>query len=421
MGGQSAALNVPNGSTSLQLGACAAGTGASLTTQCDVLVDAHGVANLQSAGALTVQTNAGLDILSTSGTKVHTPAKVEIFAGGGKAPGACGTGAPAAPTDGGAPGQRGEGITDLTTGLFSIATGLQDGREALAGEDTFLNGMGFLSAGLGIYSAGVGGGGSAATALGVDPDNQSVKDVGTISKVGGYSGASLGGLKSIAEVVAAVKSRDVAAGLDAGLSLLGSGLGVYSAEGAGGVDIEERASGNIKMVAGNSISGSAPLGISFKTATAFSVAATVQAKFETLVFAVTAGVKAGITGWGIVSLKSLAKISSEAPLFTINAAKFEHTGASFKVQAPYVEFDSWNTIMTGNAIIQSNIRVEGTAAFHKAATFSEQVKMAKNVRIQGDQSVRGNVNVGGGIKTKTDLIANGKVKSASIKTNAFQA
>ncbi len=92
---QTFAVTVPHSTTQLALGRCACPDGASLTTVGSILVDAVGTLTAQSGGPFVAQTNAAMRWLSQGGTQVHTAAGMQIFAGGGTAPGACGAGSPA--------------------------------------------------------------------------------------------------------------------------------------------------------------------------------------------------------------------------------------------------------------------------------------------------------------------------------------
>jgi hypothetical protein len=299
-----------------------------------------------------------------------------------------------------------------------------DAKDALAASsaDTTNLGAAFGAAGA-VFGVMGGAFGVAGAAAGMG-NAEAGKGLGTGGKFAGYAGSGLGVVKTIADAAAAAKEGGLGGGLGvlgAVASLAGTALGVVSAEGAGGVDIEERASGKIKMVAGNTLSGSAPLGISFKTATKFSVSATVQAKFETLSFSVTAGAKASITGYGSVGLKSLVKVSAEAPLFSVKAAKFDHKGASFTSTVAKVRFACAQMVVTGRAQVDKELRVKGPAIIDKVTTMKDHVKAMRDAKIKGKQEVDGTATIKGNVTAKSSVKVSDKVKSSSIDTDALKA
>lgn len=88
---------VPFSDSKLELGAASSkgGVGASITTKGNVFVGATGKLGLQSVGAFTGQTRATMGLYAAAGVTAHSQDKFEIYAGGGVAPGDCGSGRPA--------------------------------------------------------------------------------------------------------------------------------------------------------------------------------------------------------------------------------------------------------------------------------------------------------------------------------------
>ena len=113
MTAQLLSVEVPFSGTALKLGSSVGGPGVSLATGGDVLVDSVGVMDIQSKAAFVAQTAAAMSMLSAAVQKIHSQGKVEMFAGGGKAPSACGPGGPVTPADAGPPGATAEKVTAI--------------------------------------------------------------------------------------------------------------------------------------------------------------------------------------------------------------------------------------------------------------------------------------------------------------------
>lgn len=122
MTAQLLSVKVPFSTTELQMGSSVGGPGVSLCTESDVLVDSVGVMDIQSKGTFMAQTNATMSMLSASVQKIHSQGKVEIWAGGGKAPAACGLSAPATPADAGPPGATVEKTTGVACAALSVTS-----------------------------------------------------------------------------------------------------------------------------------------------------------------------------------------------------------------------------------------------------------------------------------------------------------
>ena len=89
---------VPFSGSALQLGSgsSAGGAGAALTTGGNIFIGATGKITLQSLAAFTGQTTSAMGLYAKAGVTAHSQDRFEIYAGGGVAPGACGSGGPAA-------------------------------------------------------------------------------------------------------------------------------------------------------------------------------------------------------------------------------------------------------------------------------------------------------------------------------------
>jgi uncharacterized membrane protein YjjB (DUF3815 family) len=223
MTAQLLSVHVPHTNTNLQLGSSVGGPGVSLATAGDVLVDSVGVMDIQSKGAFVGQTSAAMSMLSASVQKIHSQGKVELFAGGGKSPAACGPGGPVTAADAGPPGAITEKVTGVACAVLTATSagyGLQD---------AFTPQLAIAAPGL------------------------------------------------VAQVPAVA-----VAGVALGVSAM-AGAAVAGAVG-GGTDIEERASSNITMVAGKKISGIAPGIIGYKTLGKWEVKALLVTDFTTTLF-----------------------------------------------------------------------------------------------------------------------------------------
>jgi hypothetical protein len=422
---QQLSVDVPNGSCSFQMGASAAGMGVSLTTQGAMLLDSTGNMNVQSKAPMIVQTNGGLDVLSQSGTNVHSPSAIKIYAGGGLAPGACGTGAPVSGADRGIPAQRAEDVTNFATGVVGLATAAADIKDAL-GESGATRAVGVLAGGAGFAVGFIGTISSGSAALSPESgEGKIARETAASVGASGKKGTTvLGSVKGAVGLYKAIKDGDPAGIATAAAGLLGAGIDAAAAGGlggaakaaigAGGVDIEERASGKITMVAGNSISGMAPLGISFKTATKFSVTAGLAAKIETMAFSATAMLKATMTGYASVKMKSYAKADIEAPLVKVKAK------AKATVVSPFITLDG-QTNVTKNLLVEQstrvkrNLRVDGNTTIDKKlqvkgqSSLDDQVTAKKNVTVLGQLVVKKIVTI------KDDVKIKGTVKTKNIK------
>ncbi len=328
MTAQQFAVQVPFSNTGLQLGTSVGGPGASLTSNGDVLVDSVGVMDVQSKGSFLAQTNATLAMLSAATQKVHSQGKVEVFAGGGRGPSACGLAAPNTPSDSGAPASASEKVTDLACAA-----------------------LGAVSAGYGIRDAWAAG--------------------GTGGKV-------------------------IAVGV-AGVAALGAGAAVAKAAGhaGGGADIVERASANIKMVAGKKISGLAPAMISAKTPGKYEVKALLVTDFTTTLFTNFALAK--------FEVKALDAFKTTSTMFDVIAeVETSIKTKDFKGKAALISMDGATTVtktatVKGATHLHADLEVKRNALLTGAlqvdgkTTVKGTLTARKNTRVESTMTVDGNV------------------------------
>ncbi len=411
-------VTVPYSGTTMCFGSAAGGAGASLTTLGQVLIDAVGTMGLQSKGNFSAQTNAAMALLSQASTQAHSQGKVEVFAGGGMAPGPCGSGAPASPGPNTPPAKTAEKVTEVACAAVSVAKAYNDfatnreaagkandaysaardtaGRDAAAG-DAFAAELGMLKAGLDVAKTGAGVG--ALYASGDTKD--AAKGLGGVIEAGaGMAGMMSGAMKGdLGSVVSGISG------------MISGSAGVAGAAGAGGVDIEERASGNIKMVAGMKISGTAPIGIDFKTANKFSVNAALVVDFTTITWGTFAAAKFEVKSFGSVKTAS-SKLEMKHATGKIDCK------ANFTAKAPVITIDGFTTVTKNLTVkkntylkgkltvdkdtllkaklqVDKNSNLKGTLTVHKASTLKGAVSAEKTLTVKGNTKLKGNLKVSG--------------------------
>ncbi len=206
-------VTVPFSGTTMCFGSAAGGAGASLTTLGQVLIDAVGTMGLQSKGNFSAQTNAAMALLSQASTQQHSQGKVEIFAGGGMAPGACGSGGPASPGPNTPPAKTAEKVTEVACAATSAMKAFndfqtnrqasRDGGAKYAGarttaerdaidQEVFAADLGVMKAGMDALKAGAGAAAPFASGAGKD----GLKVGGSMLEAGaGLAGAMAAGMK----------------------------------------------------------------------------------------------------------------------------------------------------------------------------------------------------------------------------------
>ncbi|MEZ4406824.1 MAG: hypothetical protein R3A52_10150 [Polyangiales bacterium] len=375
-------VHVPFGDVSLQLGASAAGAGASLSTIGDVFIDSVGVGDYQSKGAFLAQTNAAMTLLSGASSHVHSQGKVEVFAGGGMAPGPCGGGGPAAPADTGTPGAAAEAVTNVACNALSGVKAWKDLSSAVTAAQAPTESV---MAGFGA-AAGVMKGMSDLTKAALGPTALAEKNM---SKVGsGFEAAS-----GVLGVVAGVAKGDVGS-VVSGLSNVITGA---SGAAGGGADIKENATGFIKMVAGKKISGVAPFGIDSKTPAKYEVKALAVVDFATIAFSNFVLAK--------FEVKCIDKVATTSNTFdhAVKATVKIDCGKSFTGQAPKISQD-------GKVHVTKTVDVGGNTSF------KAKLKVKKNTTMKDALTVKGAVTVNGKIEVFRDVTVKGTATAGAKVT-----
>ena len=423
-GGTSQAYNVtvPFSGTTMCFGPAAGGPGASLTTLGQVLIDAVGTMGLQSKGNFSAQTNAAMALLSAASTQAHSQGGVEIFAGGGMAPGACGSGATATPGPNAPPAKTAEKVTEVACAAASLAKTYNDfktnlesaksadsayaaardtaGRDAAAGE-AFAAELGIMKSGLDVLKTGAGVG--AAFASG--DTKAAAKGVGAgFETAAGMVGMMAGAMKGdIGSVVSGLSG------------MIGGGAGLAGAAGGGGVDIEERASGSIKMVSASKITGTAPIGIDFKTANKFSVTAALVVDFTTISWGTFAAAKFEVKSMGAV------KTSSSTLEMKAKATGKITCGVSLTAKAPVVTIDGDTTVtktltvkkdthLKAKLLVDNNTKMKGELLVEKKTTL-------KNVlTVHSRTTLKANMTAEKSIVVKSDATVKGKLRAKDLVT-----
>lgn len=385
-------VHVPFGDVSLQLGASAAGAGASLSTIGDVLIDAVGVADLQSKGAFLAQTNAAMTLLSGASSHIHSQGKVEVFAGGGMAPGPCGGGGPAGPTDSGTPGAAAEAITNLACNGLSGVKAWKDLSSAVtaaqAPTESVVEGFG--------AAAGVMKGLSDLTKAALGPTSLAEKNM---SKVGSGFEAASGALG----VVAGAAKGDVGS-VVSGLSNMITGS---AGAAGGGADIKENATGFIKLVAGKKISGVAPFGIDSKTPAKYEVKALAVVDFTTITFSNFVLAK--------FEVKTIDKVGTTSSTFDhgVKATVKIDCGATFTAKAPAIKHDGKVHVtktadVKGDSSFKAKLKVKKDATMKDTLTVDDAVTVNGKIEVLRDVIIKGAATAGAKVTTQ-DKVIKGRV------------
>ncbi len=377
MTAQLLSVEVPFSSTALKLGSSVGGPGASLQTAGDVLLDCVGVMDIQSAAAFVGQTSAAMSMLSAAIQKIHSQAKVELFAGGGISPSACGPSGPVSAPDHGPPGAASEKVTGLATAALS-ATSASYGLK-----DAFSPNLAIEAAGKGAKVIAVAVGGIAA--------------VGGVSAIGNAaSGSGSGGAAAPAGAGAGAGAGGASSSGEGGSHGASSGSG---GGGGGGTHIEERASANIKMVAGKKISGIAPAMISSKTLGKFEVKALLVTDFTTVLFTNFALAK--------FEVKALDAFKTVSGKFEVEAdVAVDIKTKDFKGKAPAVTMDGHTKVtkvtdVKGKTTLKDDLEVERNALMKDKLTVKKKVEVKGTLTVKKNTKVTSTATIDGDVKTKT--------------------
>jgi len=312
----------------------------SLATAGDVLVDSVGVMDIQSLGAFVGQTSAALSMLSASLQKIHTQAGVELFAGGGKSPSSCGPGGPVTAPDAGPPGAAMEKVTGLACAALSVTSASYGLKDAF-GPDLFINAPGLKEKAIAVGIAGI-------AAFGTK---------GAVSAAAGGGG------------------------------------------GGGGTDIVERASANIKMIAGKKISGIAPAMISHKTPGLWEVKALLVTDFTTTLFSNFALAK--------FEVKALDTFKTTSTHFEVEAdATVDIKTAKFKGKSNTITMDGHTKVtkvtdVKGKTTWKDDVDVERNALLRGKLTVLKKTEIIGTVTVKKKTTIKSNTTVDGDVKTKT--------------------
>ncbi len=364
---QTFAITVPHSSSQLALGRCACPDGASLTTVGSVLVDAAGTLTAQSGGPFIAQTNAAMSWLSQSSTQVHTPAGVTVYAGGGTAPGACGSGAPADSPGATKPAETTEKVVNVTLSAASLGRNVVDA----AGADN--------AAGVVVQA--------------LDAE----KNVRELSKELGAPGGDAAPYFEAASgavgVMAGILSGDFAGALGSAATVASGAAGAAGAAGAG-ADLEERAVNEIKMVAGTMITGSAGVGYDYKTLNKFGVTAGALTSFTTTTWGAFCLLKFEVKAGVAVKAKT-ARVSVHAKVSATMDAK-----AALTVISPKIDY-------------VSKLKVTETLTVKQKTTVNSlEVKNGKTSNLDGTLTVNGNMVIEANLSLKKKMKAKAKVEFA---------
>jgi len=378
---QTFAVTVPHSTSQLALGRCACPDGASLTTVGSVLVDAAGTLTVQSDGTFTAQTNATMSWLSQAKTEAHTSAGFQIYAGGGTAPGACGSGMPAASPGASKPAETTEKAVNVGLSAASLGRNVATGADAVKAGDIAGVAVQGYDALKNVAEAGATLGSS--TAAGAAPAMEMISGI-----------ASLG-------------SGDLA-GVAYGVSTMASAA---AGAGGGGTDIEERAVNEIKMVAGTMITASAGVGFDYKTLNKFGVTAGALTSFTTTLWSAFCLLKFEVKAIGAVKMKTAvvkvdaskaatldakAKLTFNSP-FIDYVSKLEVTKTLNVTQKTTVHSlevkNAKKSTIDGNLTVTKNMKIHQDMLVEKNLDAKKDVKVSKKTKAKGAASVSGKTKV----------------------------
>lgn len=382
MAKQRLSVVVPFSGTAMQLGDSVGGPGASLVTAKAVLIDSVGVMDIQSKGHFTGQTNASMLMLSGADQKVHSGGKVEVYAGGGNNPDDCGAGAPAAAPDSGKPGAASEVITNTACAGLSGVKAWQDlGAAVTAGSESMKT---MAEAGAAAMTIIKGLADLSKAAAGPFASEKMASQLGGgFEAAAGGAGAIAGALKGDFGAVASGISSMITGGA--------------TAAGGAAADIEERASGSIKMIAGKKISGIAPLGIDFKTPGKFQVKALLVTDFTTVTFSNYALAK--------FEVKSLYQIKTTSAQFEVDAKGAATVSTKkFTGKAARITQD-------GVTHVKKKLEVTGNVSLADELTVYKDVTLKAKLLVKGATHIHGKFTVEQDVTVKSNVSSNKKVKT----------
>jgi len=414
---------VPFNGCKLELGSAssAGGAGASLTTGGNVFVGATGNLGLQSLAAFTGQTKATMGLYAATGVTAHSQDKFEIYAGGGTAPGACGSGGPAGTTETGKPGELAEQWTNVACNVLGVVKGANDLRNLHAGwKGTASDYLTGLKGVVDVAGKGIAAGMGFAEVFQEKDDRKATEKArketgkwmdtasGVLNVVGGIvkwredPTAALSGLGALSSTVAGLSTISGAHGftgvLNAEGPVPGSAGASSSVPGAapaagGTLDIEKRAATKIHQCSNIKITGNAPEGIDWKVGGAYLVNAVTAVDFATTNWGAFAAFQFKVRAGGLIDvtcqrfeMKALATGTVKTLVTTIKASGgstlegdttvtetftgLKHTTLHDELHADAAEK---KTLVKGNLTVKKDTTDKDDAKFHKLVKFKMDV------------------------------------------------
>lgn len=383
---QTWAVTVPHASGQMAFGRCAAGNGVSLTTVGSALVDAAGTLTLQSKGALTGQTNAVLKWLSQTSTQAHSQGAVEVFAGGGMAPGDCGAGIPSPSTKSTTPADKTEMAVNLALTAASLGRNVVEFRGAESG--------------------------MAKAAVGLDAAKNALEGTAAATGNEGFAKAAAGAEMLSGAASIAANPTDIG-NVAGALGTIGSG----AAGAAGGSDITERATQEIKMVAGKKITAVALAGFDYKTLTKFAVTAGMVVDFTTINWAAFCLLKWEVKSLGKVKTsettleieaKTTGKMESHGPI-TFKSPSIFYKG---KVNVKEEGAKTGHLSVKDTVLIIDEMWVEDTSFLKSKLTVENDMILKQRLKVKKDAQVVKDIKVKRKKEVKKDFIQMAKADLA---------
>ncbi|MFO0645112.1 MAG: hypothetical protein U0326_02665 [Polyangiales bacterium] len=378
---------VPHANTRMTFGASAGrgGSGASLTTDGSIMLDSAGPTDVQAAGNLSLQTNAGLAAVSDEGTLIGTKAamsvqageSIKVWAGSSVPAGPCGTGAGANVPKPNAEGPSSRAEKFVAAAMLPTAIG-----KTAADLTGFASGNPWDT----IAAAG-------------DTMSNVGTLVGTANTLAGGSGEN--GAGHFSETAATWGDNISAVG---GKNIFGAIAGTAAATGAAGAGegtkVDIQGPSGISMLTNAKITGTATNNIEFKTAVKFSVNAASVAEMVTQTASIFGMIKSEMKGGAICNLMSFGIIGLEAPAIRMACAKMNIDAvATYMLKSPKIDFvgaivairaKTFFTVNTPVTILDSEMKVQKQALFKN------------DVDVKGDTSMKKNLSVKEKIKAKSE-------------------
>lgn len=400
---------VPFSGSALQLGSAssAGGAGASLTTGGNVFIGATGKLGMQCIGAFTGQTNATMGLYAATGVTAHSQDKFEVYAGGGVAPGACGSGGPAGSAGTTKPAEAAEKWTNVACNALGVVKGANDLRNAVSGWKG--GASDWLAAGKGVVD--VLGKGTAAVMGAVGTDKDTAKTTTKIADSTSSVLNVLGGIAKLKDDPVGALSSIIAGGASLSGALGGTGVlnpdgpvpgstgaagsvpGAAPAAAGGPLDIEKRAAAKIHQCSNIKITGNAPEGIDWKVGGAYLVNSIAVVDFATTNWGAFAAAIFKVRAVALVDvkcrrfdMKALAKGTVKTKVTTITASTLSLLDGVTKVTETltvlkhstlhdelHADDTGKKTLVKGNLTVKKDTTDQDDAKIYKTCKFKENV------------------------------------------------